>query len=482
MGPSSRVIRVHTSIPESPGDLRRAAARVRDFWLSEEVAGFRVVAEGSAEFELVVREPAALPARGGLQRAFDVLLSSSEDAQVVPAGAWPGGPGLPLPCVTAWEMDALPSVSGDTSGLGADSAPVILRRTGAAGRSVAAPGFFVYSFSGRKSHERPDVARMLPQGVRSVLDVGCGEGAFGATLERSGVRVTGIEHDVSAAAVAASRLSRVFASPVEEVLAELGDAPDVFVLADVLEHLDDPVAVLAALSDRARPATRLLVSVPNAGHASVLGGMLQGRFDPALEGIVAEDHRTYADRRGYELLLRAGGWEIEAEDAVRMLPDTAQPWAAALRSVLPENSVHGLEVVQWLFRAKPRRRTPLPSPTFDQGAAGTLFDRDDPSEALATAGNLEVALPNAVSGDALEGFFRAGIFPGAGLSRAHTEIGLLRRFAPRFGLTIEREAGSIEGFLAKTVESAVRAGLPVHRRALESKMLRILIPPRDRQR
>ena len=48
----------------------------------------------------------------------------------------------------------------------------------------------------------------------------------------------------------------------------------------------------------------------NATHASVLGGAFRGRWDRELEGIVADDHRTYAGRAGWVSLLGSCGFRV----------------------------------------------------------------------------------------------------------------------------------------------------------------------------
>lgn len=96
-----------------------------------------------------------------------------------------------------------------------------------------------------------------------LLDVGCGSGAYGASLIRLGWRVDGIEPDASAAA----RASQAGLS-VQVCFAETADLPaaayDAITLWHTLEHLNDPLAVLQRLRPALCPGGRLLVEVPNA--------------------------------------------------------------------------------------------------------------------------------------------------------------------------------------------------------------------------
>ena len=49
------------------------------------------------------------------------------------------------------------------------------------------------------SHKRTDILNLIPKGAKRVLDVGCGSGCLGKELKNSGIEVTGIEANSSAA-------------------------------------------------------------------------------------------------------------------------------------------------------------------------------------------------------------------------------------------------------------------------------------------
>ena len=116
-------------------------------------------------------------------------------------------------------------------------------------------------------HRHLNYHRFFTQRVAAdqrVLDVGCGIGAVAYDLaQQSGARVTGI--DYTAANIEVAR--RDYAHPrVEYLLGDaLRDIPpgrfDVIVLSNVLEHLHERPAVLAALVEAHRPS-RVLIRVP----------------------------------------------------------------------------------------------------------------------------------------------------------------------------------------------------------------------------
>jgi SAM-dependent methyltransferase len=112
------------------------------------------------------------------------------------------------------------------------------------------------------------VLALLPQlGVRPpsrVLDAGTGWGVTFRALERRGYRVTGL--DVSRPALELLEREDPGRALVEADLtrppAETGEMYDAVLALDVIEHLDDDRAAVAALGRLAAPGGVVLVSVP----------------------------------------------------------------------------------------------------------------------------------------------------------------------------------------------------------------------------
>jgi len=129
-------------------------------------------------------------------------------------------------------------------------------------RLLAEAGMFL----GGLRRERLEVKSMHLQGrpPGSLLEIGCGSGAFLARMAASGWRVQGIESDPAAAAAA----ERNFAIPVRVgELAEMRLAPasfDAIVMNHVLEHVFDPLALLGECRRLLKPGGLLVCVTPNA--------------------------------------------------------------------------------------------------------------------------------------------------------------------------------------------------------------------------
>jgi 2-polyprenyl-3-methyl-5-hydroxy-6-metoxy-1,4-benzoquinol methylase len=90
----------------------------------------------------------------------------------------------------------------------------------------------------------------VPADAQRVLELGCAEGVFAATVkERTGAEVWGIEFNGQAAERARAVIDHVLVGDANERIAELPDTYfDTIVCNDILEHLVDPGATLRQLA------------------------------------------------------------------------------------------------------------------------------------------------------------------------------------------------------------------------------------------
>jgi 2-polyprenyl-3-methyl-5-hydroxy-6-metoxy-1,4-benzoquinol methylase len=151
----------------------------------------------------------------------------------------------------------------------------------------------------------------LVDGMKSLLDVGCGEGGWAPELRARGVsRLVGVEFDPATAAVAATRYDHVVVGALEATdLDGLGPFDGV-IAADVLEHLVDPWTALSRLRSTVDRGARLIVSIPNARCVDlVVPLLLKGRFDYHPQGGLMDDgHLRWFTRRTLSSALGSAGW------------------------------------------------------------------------------------------------------------------------------------------------------------------------------
>lgn len=164
----------------------------------------------------------------------------------------------------------------------------------------------------------------------SVLDIGCGPGWLLSAIDPAWSR-HGVETSAAAAAVARAG-GEIFVGPFE--LADYGAASfDLVVMHHVIEHLDDPVAVIRRVHSLIRPGGSLLIATPDfdSGCARRFGHNYRMLHDPTHISLFSNDsmHRFLRDH-GFRILRVAypyfeSRW-FNKENLLRMLDnDTMSP-------------------------------------------------------------------------------------------------------------------------------------------------------------
>jgi len=202
-----------------------------------------------------------------------------------------------------------------------------------------AQGGIFHQFVDYYGELREDVLAHLPSRVQDVLEIGCGRGLTGKFIQdRCGCRVTGIELNPVVAQAAAARLARVIVGDVLRV--EIPGSYDAVVATELFEHLSDPERFLARMRSVLRPGGRIVLSVPNVGHYSVVEDLLAGRWDYLPIGLLCYTHLRFFTRSTLEdWIVRAGfsSWEIipqttELPERFRELPSSFEVDLESLRT------------------------------------------------------------------------------------------------------------------------------------------------------
>ena len=192
------------------------------------------------------------------------------------------------------------------------------------------------------SHERIlSLLQELPAGS-SVLDVGSASGYFGERLAGKGYYVVGVEQDEAAASVAAAFYDEFIVADVEAGL-RLSRKFDVIVLADILEHLRQPLKVLVHLRDLLSSTGRFVISVPNVANIYVRLSLLFGRFEYADRGILDETHLRFFTLNSACALVQ------KAALRVKRIVVTPIPLPLVFPSTREGASCHFLHRANWLL-------------------------------------------------------------------------------------------------------------------------------------
>jgi radical SAM superfamily enzyme YgiQ (UPF0313 family)/SAM-dependent methyltransferase len=162
---------------------------------------------------------------------------------------------------------------------------------------------------GYYTHERPEVAREVPDHAKHILDVGCGAGRLGAKLKKGMPDrvVVGVELDADACEKARHVLDEVHCADVEnDVLPLLPTYFDCLILSDILEHLRDPWTTFKKLLSHLQPGATVLISLPNIRNFNLVKKLLRfGRWEYVDEGILDWSHFRFFTKREWLPFLTA---------------------------------------------------------------------------------------------------------------------------------------------------------------------------------
>jgi SAM-dependent methyltransferase len=118
------------------------------------------------------------------------------------------------------------------------------------------------------SENRPEFARTVAfavsNGLKRVLDVGCGDGAFLDLARMACMETTGLELNQSAASRAQSKGHQIHRKLLDQVTLEMASGGyDLITLFQVLEHVRNPLQTVKEARALLKPGGVIAVAVPN---------------------------------------------------------------------------------------------------------------------------------------------------------------------------------------------------------------------------
>jgi lauroyl/myristoyl acyltransferase/SAM-dependent methyltransferase len=219
-------------------------------------------------------------------------------------------------------------------------------------RTIMAPRAFVHSYADYQQGAREEMLDLLPATVHRLLDVGGGEGRFArAFIEARSGEALLIEPSAAATRAQAHPNLNIMKGRLEDADPAQTGLFDAVSFLDVLEHITDPLSALITAKKFLKPGGLLLVSVPNAGHWSVVRDLALGRFDYMPVGILCATHLRFFTASSLAQLLKDAGFQPVQwrrtgpplpEEFERFLNASAQAQLAWDRESLQTESLHVL--------------------------------------------------------------------------------------------------------------------------------------------
>jgi methionine biosynthesis protein MetW len=218
--------------------------------------------------------------------------------------------------------------------------------------SDASTRYEVSSVMLRDKYDRTQILLEWIGRRRRVLEIGCSTGYISKLLVERECDVTGLEVDPEAAERARKYCGNVIVTDLNhaEWLRNLsGEAFDVVLFADVLEHLVDPLRVLRESARVLNPNAAVVISLPNIVHWVARASIATGQFNYVSTGTFDHTHLRFFTVKTARELIRSAGYSITRfHPAIggRLSGHTRALWQALARFA------PGLFAYQLLFEAK----------------------------------------------------------------------------------------------------------------------------------
>ncbi len=166
------------------------------------------------------------------------------------------------------------------------------------------------------SNSRPEMLELIPADAFHILELGCGQGNFGAQLKQDNPQrvVIGIEYDSAASSNAKNKLNKVYQLDLNNLASSINeDNFDCLICNDILEHLIDPWSVLQNFQNKVRSGGTVILSIPNIRNHKVLRKLIfHGLWEYVDEGILDRTHLRFFTRKSIiQLAQHAGLSEIQ---------------------------------------------------------------------------------------------------------------------------------------------------------------------------
>lgn len=157
-----------------------------------------------------------------------------------------------------------------------------------------------------------DAIREKEDAVFSLLEVGCDTGAnlLGIKNKYPNAQVYGLEINENATAIG-SQIMDIRCGNIEDEKVDFGRKFDYIVFGDVLEHLHNPEKTIRYCRGLLTQNGRIVASIPNLMHITVMAQLLKGRFHYTDVGLLDRTHIHLFTLIEIVEMFQSAGFEME---------------------------------------------------------------------------------------------------------------------------------------------------------------------------
>lgn len=295
------------------------------------------------QYVLIVREPSFLIIKGAIELMYQAMETNTHISCVLPSDVrgFRTGKTANYHTLRAFERFVLSLYEPDNSVLSYDGRdpwmimvkgellkqielpedPLNIPKALHSGNTCIALNAYIHPFYNYYEETRAEVLPFVPVNIKSLLDIGCARGNFGAAVKaKIGCRVTGVELNSFEAQKARTKLDAVIEGDILTTV--IDEKFDCITCLDVIEHVVDPALFLQRVRTLLKENGFLLLSIPNIGHWSIIEDLIAGRWDYIPAGILCVSHLRFFTMKTIQGLLEDNGFRIESiEEQVSPLTD-----------------------------------------------------------------------------------------------------------------------------------------------------------------
>lgn len=199
-----------------------------------------------------------------------------------------------------------------------------------------------------------------------VLEVGCGCGCTLLQIKNNfkDAAVYGVEINQNAAVIAKTFAQVITGNIETEALPFQGEYFDYIILADILEHLENPWSVLDKIKYYLKPSGYILASIPNIMHFTIIRDLLKGKWTYKSAGILDRTHlRFFTFHEINEMFVSAGYNNMKYSDIRIRTTKKDEVFINCLAGLTDEKLIQQYKVYQYIVKAQ-KKAEPSRKMTF----------------------------------------------------------------------------------------------------------------------
>jgi 2-polyprenyl-3-methyl-5-hydroxy-6-metoxy-1,4-benzoquinol methylase len=160
---------------------------------------------------------------------------------------------------------------------------------------------------------RPEVMAFIPKDIKTILDIGCGEGNFLKSVkDLTGAETWGVELVAEVANNKKNDINNLLIGKIEDVLSQIPDSYfDCITFNDVLEHLIDPTLILINIKPKLKDNGLILASIPNVRFIYNLFELIVKKdWEYKNQGILDYTHFRFFTQKSMRRMFQNAGYVV----------------------------------------------------------------------------------------------------------------------------------------------------------------------------